>query len=440
MISLISPLPLVLLGSLLLLALAIICWRSTLWGVYGLTFLLPSYLIRFRLFSLPTTVLECAIILVFLIWLWRIKIWQQIKLRGPRFNRLTPALRWCLTLILISATISAFISPAQTAAWGIWKAYFLEPLMVFLVALYTIQTRRQIITVCRILGLWIIILFPLACWQYFTGLWIPKIYWALAVTRRVTTIFGYPNGTSLFIAPIIALMAGLLTQTREKRWQIFYAAVIILGLLIIIWAKTAGALIALAAVGLYLLWHNKKTRPLAVILSLLAVISITFYLTSAGFQTQRQHIGQNTLTLTSTSLEIRLDQWQESINMLSDHWLLGAGLAGYQTMLIPYHQHDFIEIFLYPHNILLNFWSELGLLGLIAFGWLLIYLLKALWPQLKKPDAIALGLFLAYLVIIIHGLVDVPYFRNDLSALFFLLTAISLILLHPKELIPTTDN
>ena len=124
---------------------------------------------------------------------------------------------------------------------------------------------------------------------------------------------------------------------------------------------------------------------------------------------------------------------------MRQNWLLGAGLAGYQTALQPYHQNAFIEIFLYPHNIFLNFWSELGLAGMLAFMSFLAYLLTRLWRQ-KNPDGLVQGLLLAFVALFIHGLVDVPYFRNDLSLLFFLLAAVSLSLLRFRESIPATDN
>jgi len=83
-----------------------------------------------------------------------------------------------------------------------------------------------------------------------------------------------------------------------------------------------------------------------------------------------------------------------------------------------------LEIYLYPHNIVLNFWSELGFLGLLLFLWIA---LKYLWlvfiNYFKKRDGFTLGLCLAMLVILIHGLVDVPYFKNDLAAMFWLFIA-----------------
>ena len=92
-----------------------------------------------------------------------------------------------------------------------------------------------------------------------------------------------------------------------------------------------------------------------------------------------------------------------------------------------------MEIYLYPHNIFLNFWSELGILGALIFDWLIVkYLIISLGlflfnKKIKQNSVnryLALGLFSAMIVILVHGLVDVPFFKNDLAALFFILLAL----------------
>ena len=83
------------------------------------------------------------------------------------------------------------------------------------------------------------------------------------------------------------------------------------------------------------------------------------------------------------------------------------------------------EIYMYPHNIFLNFWSELGIVGALLFCWIIA---KFLWQSgklflLEKDNNnrfIALGLLTSMIVLVVHGLVDVPYFKNDLSALFWI--------------------
>jgi O-antigen ligase len=120
---------------------------------------------------------------------------------------------------------------------------------------------------------------------------------------------------------------------------------------------------------------------------------------------------------------VRLYQWQETLDMLKDHSLLGVGLDNYQNAFAPYQKTTGIEIFKYPHNIFLNFWSELGLLGLISIFWLMIIFFKTtLLSIFNNPNRlIYLGLLAGFITLLIHGLVDVPFFKNDLAVLWWLI-------------------
>jgi O-antigen ligase len=180
------------------------------------------------------------------------------------------------------------------------------------------------------------------------------------------------------------------------------------------------------AVWFLFLLYFKKTRILALILLVISVIILVAEPSLRSFATEK-------LLLHDWSGMVRRQIWAETINLLRDHWLLGAGLAGYQTAIVPYHSSaNWMEIYLYPHNIIMNFWSELGLLGLLAFIWLGV---KYFWVNIvgiwrgtsKEIKVLSITLIAAMLEVIIHGLVDVPFFKNDLSVLFMIILAVAVI-------------
>ena len=129
----------------------------------------------------------------------------------------------------------------------------------------------------------------------------------------------------------------------------------------------------------------------------------------------------------TSSLAIRGLQWQETLLMLKEHWFFGAGLNGYQTLFAQYHQITWLEIFLYPHNIFLNFWVELGILGLLLFLVFIYLITKDLKQLFLAKHYLAWPLCLSWLVVFVQGLVDAPYFKNDLSLLFFLLLSLTIV-------------
>jgi O-antigen ligase len=184
-------------------------------------------------------------------------------------------------------------------------------------------------------------------------------------------------------------------------------------------AQSEAAYVALLATFVLIGLLSKRVRLPTIVL--IGVATITVFLSPL-----RQTVFTK-LTLHDTSGEVRRSQWTETIELLKDHPLTGVGLSGYPIALEPHHTYTQYEIFQYPHNIFLNIWTELGLLGLLAFAILSFTILRTQVPTLHSPfssSLISTPAFFALLEMTVHGLVDVPYFKNDLAVLTWLLLAL----------------
>lgn len=190
----------------------------------------------------------------------------------------------------------------------------------------------------------------------------------------------------------------------------YYLLVTIASLLAIIFAKSTGALVGLAAALIIVGILHKKTRIVTIALTTIGAI---FILTIPRLAPVKQE-----LLMRDDSGKLRRDMWAESVELLSEHPILGTGLSSYKTVVRQYRIRidKPEEIFRYPHNIILNFWTELGALGTLAFVLIFYWLFKT---ARTAPAILA-----AFVVILIHGLVDVPYFKNDLAAQFWLLAVL----------------
>ncbi|MFZ5364655.1 MAG: O-antigen ligase family protein [Patescibacteria group bacterium] len=469
---------------------AILSWKKLDWAIILIAFGLPSYLLRFKIGFVPMTVLEVMILVVFIVWL--IKYLASYK-KGRRAERqrgdeagrapahTTPLLegggpggwskplgkyQWLILLFLVAATIGVIVSPDRIAALGIWKAYFIEPILLLIVLLNTFKERKDFKKLFYAFGASAVLISLVAIYQKFTGSWIPNEFWRAEETRRVTSVYGYPNAIGLFLAPMVIWYLGELVLKWSENsggtgvppkpldlWllRIFYAVVIILSSLAIFWAKTEGAIVAMAVVAAIIFLKNKKIRWFAVAAIAIGIILILAMPASGNVLTDK-------LLLRDTSGQIRREMWSETWDMLTERPIEGAGLAGYQQRVEPFHTKSYIEIYLYPHNIFLNFWSELGLLGLVVW-WIIIgrvvidywkmkdgkgnrqkavgssgtelqdtsYKLQAKtgYYEGKRQQAAGSGtdyfiIIMVILVILIHGLVDVPYFKNDLSVFWWM--------------------
>lgn len=421
-------------------------------AVFLLIALLPSYLVRFDVLGIPATFLEAMILISFAFWFvktTRLKVHSWFK---QRKKRMPYPFAIEISLILLIAFIAAGIFGINTAALGVLKAYFFEPIALYIVIMNVLPGKKGRETI--VLGLLIGALgtAAFAIFQQFTGSFISNNFWASIETRRVVSWFGYPNAVGLYLAPIVMVLSGYLRAISKKK-EVNYLKItlvsitIIASVLAIYFAKSEGALIALlAASALFIFFgfkHGKAIVPIAFVI-LIGIIVVTPQLRTYTI---------DKLSLNDLSGEIRKQQWRETFQTLKGPaFILGNGLAGYPDAVAPYHQEGIffnrdridnfhsvlygsgelrekywqpVEIYLYPHNIFLNFWTELGLLGMLVFTWLIIkYLYKSLRIYLQRNNYLSLGLFAAMITILVHGLVDVPYFKNDLSALFFILLAL----------------
>jgi hypothetical protein len=361
-----------------------------------LPFLLPAYVLRLQLGPLPTTVLELGMIALTLTWL----ITRKTDGLKYAWKQLTPW-RIPLALWLAAGTISVITAAVNgfdaIAALGLFRAYFIEPIIVFAIGLDLIRDDKDRTALLRNITAVAILLTGYAVVQYATGWGIPHP-WDAWPGRRSTGPFPFPNALALLLVPFGALAAARFVNKRTAFDAILFCCVALSSLL----AQSDGGLIALAAaLGLALLF-KKQTRIPVIILGVI-LAATAFSLTPI----------REKILFQEWSGKVRLVIWEESTALIKHNPVFGAGLAAYPQAILPYHTATWMEVFQYPHNILLNLWSETGLLGVIAFAALLIT-----WARTAKNPALVLPIILALLV---HGLVDVPYFKNDLAIAFFLL-------------------
>lgn len=415
-----------------------ISYRRVLWGAALVVALLPTYLWRFSLVGLPITFLELMIASLFIVWLLQGKKYKNINWRlEPIYkNKISVIWRYLLAAWLLSSLLALALNPLWSS-WGLWRAYFLEPLLFFIVLIYELRDEHSQKLIIRALAGLLTGLFLITLYQFFTSWNLPAAYdWPQI--RRLTAVFSYPNALALLTAAPGAFFLGLGLSTLDRAKISGTPFLFVMAALMVLGARSDGAIVGLLiSILFYLilaLLNNAYLVGLAKNLRkwvLSGILLLVFFSIISGFPFKylrefKQQLFNPQLDLTATSLEIRSSQWRETINFLQDHFWLGAGLNAYQTALKPYHQVDWLEIYLYPHNIFLNFWVELGLIGLLVFIFILIKLTHSLFILYQRSDSWFWPLTMFWLTWFIPGLVDVPYFKNDLSVLFFIFLALTI--------------
>src|SRR3989344_1889622 len=422
----------------ILVILGYLAYKKPLYACALTIVLLPTYLFRSNILGMPFTFLEVCILITFVGW-FASQIANRKSLMSFKFQVL---------LILIAATTSLFMSPDFRAAAGIWKAYFIEPILFFLVLQNIIKTESDKKIILWSLGISTLAISLLAIFQKFTGFGIYEPSWTGAANRRVTSIFSSPNAVGLFLGPIIVIYFGWLVDEIKNLKTVFLKLLIITpAALAILFTVSQGTWLGLMAGIIFFSFFaiNKKMTAAVIIaliiLTLILPVSRQLLLPLITFQDQA---GQNRLELLKISEQYLLTS--------PKNFIFGAGIAGFAQIQNLARDPLKMEALLYPHNIFLNFWLEIGLLGLIGFIWLVIKFFQkgfAIFARIVIPARFArearrakagihdlkwipdqvgdenhwltLGFIAAMIAVIVHGLVDVPYFKNDLAVLFWII-------------------
>lgn len=385
----------------------------------------PLYLVRFKIFGLPTTVFELLIIALAIATVVNAVRSEVVRVHYmERLRQIPRSLVIVSVLFILAGCISVVVAPNMRAAFGIWRAYIAEAVMFGLIAWLHLDSFKQFRALAAALSVTAAAVAVVSIVQKFTGWGIPNPFWRAEETRRVTSFFGYPNAVGLYLELVIPFLIGIMIITKSWIARAWYGGVVIASCLAIIFAESSGTVAALiGTVGLFLLgW--KRTRWIAIALATIGILVIALSPLRKPFADE--------FLLQGFSGRLRTQMWKETVVMLEPRWFEGAGLAGYQERVKPYHVFKWAEIYLYPHNLVLTLWSELGVLGLVSF--IVVFILIMWWmlkeifhPHVSREHRVWAGVILATLSIIaIHGLVDTPYFKNDFSVLFWLIIAMGL--------------
>lgn len=418
------------------LVLSWLAYKQPVWALYCILALMPAYLLRLNIFALPTSVLELLILggaLGTFMHNLKKENWQKSKLRLLQLFKTEKYWLIILGIILISSVVAIFIAPEKIKALGLARAYIWEPIWLFL--LFTIYWQKENIEKA------IFFLIPSALlinllnfYQIIRGEGLIE-FDGFSENMRVTGPYDYPNAVGLFLAPITIFLAYFIFKYFKEKKNLRLSGIFILisaNLLSIYWAQSEAALLAILLTGFLVALNFKYLRSLAIIAAI-GVLALAYQFNYLDKIWEK-------LTLQDFSGEIRQHIYMETSEMLQDNFLLGAGLASYQSKMENYHLNVLImrdkdrvfeqpvEIYLYPHNIILNFWSEFGFLAMLSFLFIIIYyIIKNYILFWKKKNLLALFSSATLLVILLHGLFDVPYFKNDLAIMFWFVMAAAVI-------------
>jgi O-antigen ligase len=375
--------------------------------------LVPAYVVRWHYGFYPTTLLEHAVVLTVVVF-----VAETVRYRDTvvwRSAYVVPGV-----LFLIAGAFAVWSAPSRVSGLGLYRAYLLEPMAFAFVVTNVVRTpARSLLVVCGLL---------LGALGVGVANSVVVVQALLHHTYQVTqtppvVVYMTANAVALSVVPLAAV-AGSLALHAGGPARLFGMVAFAISVPVVALSFSRGGYLALVAVTVGLaLSHRRRLLLLAgAVAGVLALTLVPPIRLRVLIEVRNAYGG---------TVDSRIELWTAAIKLIRARPLLGAGLSGFPERIVPYFTHFHTSAsFIDPHNIVLNFWVETGVLGLVAFAWILgtaVVTSARGWvtlPESWRPYQ--LGVLLAMVAVVVHGLVDVPYFKNDLSMAFWVLVAVAL--------------
>ena len=360
------------------------------------------YTVRWRYGPLPTTMLENLILLT--VGLYVVGAWRAGRRRPVRTKLDVP-----IVLLLLAGAISVVVAKDHRGALGLYRAYFIEPIALFYVGadLWRRTDDFRRVTAAFAIGSSLFALLNIAVFIR------AFVHHAVDVGAAPNALYMDANYVAMYLDPIVALATGLVLYAGSARWRLVGAVWLAITGTALILTFSKGSYVALAAVGIMVVVGVPRWR----VPVLAALIVVAFALGRVPLISLR-------VAEASGSIAGRAEIFSATFQMLRQNPIFGVGLGGFSYQFRNY----FPEV--YPHDIWLTFWVELGLLGVLTFGFILFSQMWRAFRALARTSAfdhaVLWGVLAALVAWTVHGLVDSPYWKNDMSAEFWILAALEL--------------
>lgn len=210
----------------------------------------------------------------------------------------------------------------------------------------------------------------------------------------------------LFYSPL----AVALWWWGRQRWSLGLALLFLGWLLLLTQSRSGwlGALAGLAALPL-LAWRG-KLRP-GHWLMVFGLIALLCLVGLAGWAAVGQKLPQETVIGTLETVPFRFEVWRWGLAVLHDFPLIGPGLGTFRRVVFRFYPIDVPAYFdiAHAHNIFLQVALDTGLLGLVAYWWLLARLWHTGRNLSQRVDwlrPVTIGLLAGLIALHVYGFTD----------------------------------
>ena len=274
--------------------------------------------------ALSPLVAEASLLIGFLIYLFRWRMDRNYHYKkSPVFG--------AIAVFMVCGAASILVSPDRGFSFYNWYNLAVVYCMTFILVTQNVTTRDEIKA------------FP-------------------ELRKRVFATWENPNILAAYLDIVICVLLGLFAKIKNKNTRIYLALFMVASLACLTMTYARGALLTIAVIiGCYGILKDRR-----ILLALILVAGGVLALDPVLLERM-----QTAFLVADTSSEMRIAMWESTVQMIMDHPLLGIGWGAY-WMVYPLYDTYIVDgsvTLVHAHNIYLNYWAEIGLIGGTAFLW-----------------------------------------------------------------------
>jgi len=411
--------------------LLLLLYMRPVWGLALVAFAFPFFVKPKALAGYLFSPVELFLLVTFVAFSLRLINQRLIRVSaeasvGNPLRRITVA-DWSVLAFTIVASLSLLFTERLDVATNEWRVLILEPALFFLLMRWMKINKREMWTIIDAFILGGVTVALIGLLQYSTG---QNLITSEGGLMRLRSVYGSPNNVALYLGRIIPILAAMILMGHGRRRYFYLLAAVPVGMAMLLSYSKGALFLGLPASLLVILIIWRKSVGGRLWPWLFGAFAAGFAALVVALQIPALAGRLNPQGATGF---FRMNLWRSSINMFRDNPIFGVGLDNF---LYAYRGRYIFDAawqepnLNHPHNILLDFSTRLGILGLLTGGWMFWSYFRISMRLINKVvvewQPIAAGLLGSLVYMLAHGFVDHSFFLVDLAYAFFLLLAIAI--------------
>ena len=231
----------------------------------------------------------------------------------------------------------------------------------------------------------------------------------LSMGHRAVSLFGNSNPLAGYVNLMIPVIFGMLMASASLRVRIMLGALAVLSLIVWFLSFSISGWLSLILTMVLVFFLTKANKR---VLSFFAILFVIFAITFLSSDNINNFMERERLQSVRSSIKYRVMCYPIGFNMVKDDLILGTGIGNYSLLITKFNKYDDSIIQNHLHSLYFQVLVETGAMGLIAFVFWLVCIVKSLVGSLKVLEktrnySLFVGLIGGIIVYLFNNLAEV---------------------------------